>query len=444
MDSETESVVISSDQWGVPDAIQNLDLWVMWDFTSKQPLAPWQTGNCYPAQWRASLPSTRRPETDFKTTRQWSELPPRELHLSHPFPEKTREGIRVDDPVPEKTGPTILLPYDPDKWGLSPPLMYIDFDDVRDPETGEVSPEVADLVGRLDSYTEISSSGTGLHVLVWAELPEPLGKVVEDLDDEGSIELYDHGRFLAGTWRHVEGSPWGVNERQTVVAGIIEQYIDVDAEAEVPSQSKPQASGARRPSPVKDRIDHVRNNRDGGGNTRVGNSSSGEDSPYFDVNLLSFAGPDETASEKVLNQSGSSGPQGSHPHHGKTTSGNESTNYHVDPGENRWHCFADASGGGPMEIAAVMAGVMPCSAAGKGSLRSLSDEDFLEACLFARDNLRGFEPGMKPPYRALAALASVLSLRQTDPDQGILGPATYDIARNAYDEFSVAALDNER
>jgi putative DNA primase/helicase len=45
------------------------------------------------------------------------------------------------------------------------PYTGIDLDHVRDPETGLVSPEAWDIVRALDSYTEWSVSGTGLHIL---------------------------------------------------------------------------------------------------------------------------------------------------------------------------------------------------------------------------------------------------------------------------------------
>jgi len=52
------------------------------------------------------------------------------------------------------------------------PIVGVDLDDCRDPETGEVDSEAQDIIERLDSYTEISPSGTGYHVLIEGELPE--------------------------------------------------------------------------------------------------------------------------------------------------------------------------------------------------------------------------------------------------------------------------------
>jgi len=52
------------------------------------------------------------------------------------------------------------------------PIVGVDLDDCRDPETGEVDSEAQDIIERLDSYTEISPSGTGYHVLIEGELPK--------------------------------------------------------------------------------------------------------------------------------------------------------------------------------------------------------------------------------------------------------------------------------
>ena len=47
------------------------------------------------------------------------------------------------------------------------PYVGVDLDDCRDLETGELHSAAADIVaGRLDSYTEVSPSGTGVHIFV--------------------------------------------------------------------------------------------------------------------------------------------------------------------------------------------------------------------------------------------------------------------------------------
>ena len=51
------------------------------------------------------------------------------------------------------------------------PYTFVDLDGVRDPATGAIEPWAQEVIDRLDSYTEASSSGRGVHVLVNARMP---------------------------------------------------------------------------------------------------------------------------------------------------------------------------------------------------------------------------------------------------------------------------------
>jgi len=83
----------------------------------------------------------------------------------------------------------------------------VDLDECLNPETGEVEPWALEIVEELGSYTEISPGGTGLHVIVRAELPE--GRRRTD-----KAEMYDQGRFFTMTGRLLPGTPASIEERQ--------------------------------------------------------------------------------------------------------------------------------------------------------------------------------------------------------------------------------------
>lgn len=51
------------------------------------------------------------------------------------------------------------------------PYCYVDLDDCVDPESMEVDPTAWSIVERLDSYTELSRSGTGLTVICLGDPP---------------------------------------------------------------------------------------------------------------------------------------------------------------------------------------------------------------------------------------------------------------------------------
>ena len=57
-------------------------------------------------------------------------------------------------------------------------LVGIDLDHVANPHTGEIQPWALEIVQRLDSYTEYSPSGTGLHIFVHGDIPEAGRKTV--------------------------------------------------------------------------------------------------------------------------------------------------------------------------------------------------------------------------------------------------------------------------
>jgi len=80
-------------------------------------------------------------------------------------------------------------------------LTFIDLDEVRDPDTGEIEPWAIRMVDTFDSWTEISVSGTGLHIFVHGRLPGPGLANYLDGDPEQKVEAYSVGRFayLTGT-----------------------------------------------------------------------------------------------------------------------------------------------------------------------------------------------------------------------------------------------------
>lgn len=76
-------------------------------------------------------------------------------------------------------------------------LTILDLDHVRDKYTGEVASWASAVIEQLASYTEISVSGTGLHVLVWASIPANLKR--------GGAEIYDSGKMFVLTGKIYNG-----------------------------------------------------------------------------------------------------------------------------------------------------------------------------------------------------------------------------------------------
>lgn len=71
------------------------------------------------------------------------------------------------------------------------PYTGVDLDGCRNPESGEVEAWAAEIVALLDSYTELSPSGKGLHIVVKGKAPKALKLPY--------IEMYSIERFFTMT-----------------------------------------------------------------------------------------------------------------------------------------------------------------------------------------------------------------------------------------------------
>jgi primase-polymerase (primpol)-like protein len=89
------------------------------------------------------------------------------------------------------------------------PFCGIDLDQCRT-INGLIAPDFLELIKRFESYTELSPSGTGAHVLIRAKLP---GKGRRT----GRIEMYDSGRYFTITGKHLSGTPLAIQKRQDVL-----------------------------------------------------------------------------------------------------------------------------------------------------------------------------------------------------------------------------------
>lgn len=117
------------------------------------------------------------------------------------------------------------------------PIVGINLDDCRDPATGTSEAWARDVIETLDSYTEVSPSGTGFHVLVEGDLPSGRNR-------KGDIELYETARFFTVTADHVEGAPVDLRARTDALEIIYEEYLAPDESTE--SSEPNRSDGAAR------------------------------------------------------------------------------------------------------------------------------------------------------------------------------------------------------
>ncbi|WP_435066282.1 phage NrS-1 polymerase family protein [Halobaculum sp. EA56] len=193
------------------------------------------------------------------------------------------------------------------------PIVGVDLDDCRDPETDDVDDAALDIIARLDSYTEVSPSGTGYHVLITGELPDGRNR-------RGSVELYDTARFFTVTGDHVERTPTHVARRQDALTAIHREYVQ-GTERDTASESESRGGAAAR-SPTtgaadvdvdledEDLLEKARNASNGekferlwNGNT-VGYDSQSEADMALCCLLAFWTGGDRTQMEQLFRQSG--------------------------------------------------------------------------------------------------------------------------------------------
>lgn len=110
-------------------------------------------------------------------------------------------------------------------------IVGIDLDDMRDPGTGDITETASDIINKLDSFTEISPSGTGFHILVKGEKPSGRSR-------KGDIEMYDTARFFTMTGNRLPGTPQEVKEREGPLRVVHHKYLkDDDTDNDIRNRS---------------------------------------------------------------------------------------------------------------------------------------------------------------------------------------------------------------
>ena len=161
----TRRLRIRPDSAGIPATMKARDDWVAWrchvpddatpgDHVQKIPLNP-QTGR---------PTDVTEPDAGWAFTDAWA---------CYDDPETDADGIGY-------------------VFTETSPYVGIDLDDCRDPETGTLEPMMADLVKVFDSYTYVSTSGTGVHIINVVEGPQASNRF-------GRIEIYAENSFFAVT-----------------------------------------------------------------------------------------------------------------------------------------------------------------------------------------------------------------------------------------------------
>nr|DAG41628.1 MAG TPA: dsDNA helicase [Caudoviricetes sp.] len=159
------------------------------------------------------------------------------------FPQALKESRRwvcfdaSKRPIDPATGQN-AKPNDPATWGtldtaqaavtrfglrgvgvlLGEGLCGIDIDHCRDPGTGALSAMAEAIIGRMQTYTEASPSGTGVHLLFYGQKPAGACR-----KSSIGLEMYDGGRYFTVTGNALNAC--AIEERTAECAAVHEQYL---------------------------------------------------------------------------------------------------------------------------------------------------------------------------------------------------------------------------
>lgn len=131
-------------------------------------------------------------------------------------------------------------------------VVGVDLDGCRHPDTGELEPWAEDIIDRLDTYAEVSPSGTGVRLFVIGLLPEGRRKRKQDRtldmpewvreEKNAEIEVYETTRYMTYTGDHLDGTPAEANQRASAIREIHSEYV-ADSDDSGSSDAESSASG---------------------------------------------------------------------------------------------------------------------------------------------------------------------------------------------------------
>lgn len=218
------------------------------------------------------------------------------------------------------------------------PFLAVDFDDVRDPDSGEVEDWVLEAIEEWNAYTEVSPSGTGIHVWL-KDVDEPEWWV-----DTEHIEVYDSGQYITVTG---------------------EQFSDSSTTCTTPSNF----------------IEWLQSHTDEDQRSTQETESTTE-SNQSDIDLRVY---------DVLSQSSYREEERvSHPYHDSSTG----ANFKVFSGGETWHCFRHDVTGNAFHLLGMETGVISCA---DWKNRDLTDQEWAE--LFDAGREAGYDIPDHPEQR---------------------------------------------
>jgi len=170
--------------------MKNTDQWICWAFDSRNDFIPLNIDNYNPR-------TNRYESTNYKN---------KSIRLDY---ETAKQKAETDDAI-DGIGFVVV----------DTNISYIDIDECIKPFSGEINSEIRDLIAEIDSYVEISISGSGLHVYCRGDTPS-YGWTPTSINHD--ISVFD-GSWAVVTEDHVAGYPASVQAKPAKLKEICDEY----------------------------------------------------------------------------------------------------------------------------------------------------------------------------------------------------------------------------
>lgn len=112
----------------------------------------------------------------------------------------------------------------------------VDLDHCRDDETGKIEDWANEIIAHLHSYTEVSPSGTGVHIIIKGKLPSGGRRI-------GPIEMYDTARYFTVTDSRSPEHQTGLKMVETSFGNSTRRY----SQRRMPTAARQRQDWNRRP-----------------------------------------------------------------------------------------------------------------------------------------------------------------------------------------------------
>ncbi len=166
------------------------------------------------------------------------------------------------------------------------PYALLDFDACRDPDTGAVSEWARGWLDLLDTYAEVSTSGTGIRAVVRSGAHFKSSKAAREGGRAFEVYARDHGCIMTG--RTINDAP---------IRGDVDDVLD-DLRAEV-APAGPRVVTGRRYSGPGERIEDLPIDTLGGWIVDAGSVMAYVECPWMSSHS-GTSGPSETAVGKII------------------------------------------------------------------------------------------------------------------------------------------------